>query len=695
MKQVMDEVNTLKGKGLYLKTDDYPRIIPEASDSPRIQRLYDDIGAKGKTVVFIKGTYVLDRFVSITNKHKFSIIGHKDAVIKRAPLYTGDLMRIVESSGSMVRELQVNSDDGFGTPAKIVGSYNADSKTYNVNSTEGYNSKGNLYIYTQAGIQSVNYSGKTETAFTGCTNYGVIGGGGLTSPVITDSEVRPVYGSPLRLIGVTDFDITQCTFEGNFNHAGSDMVSIESIGTTTTTAQGYKLYDVIVPSENGRIYQNNFKNSGEEAVIFRHGCSDIWVNNNEFDTIWGTGVTNKGQRSQVNYNTFKNCYIGTEVNAEAEILTQGNEGTVKGNRFFNCNIDVFMQTTGLSLEKAGKYVETYIIEDNKMHDSKFCSIYGRHGTEAIIKNNTIKRVKVVDDPRKLPQGAGNGIYLFNVHSSIVEGNRIYDTENEQVLIENCHHIEVLNNCTRVGGVFTRTTGEFKAGATEFVVKTTSGYADSGVFKVSINGIEQTITYTGKTALAFTGCTGGDGTVVPEGSFIRDDGKKRHISLISCSNYEFANNRIMNGYSAIHSCGHGEIYDNKVVNVESAAGILLTGSSNKNNVKRNRVEYAQQYGIRLNGLGSTQKSNKVQDNDILYPSVSASGGYPAIQVLDNIYANVSRNESFTDLANKPNYVVEMGLSTSNSYGLDNIGVGYTGDTTIKDGNTVSPNTIRSA
>lgn len=136
-----------------------------------------------------------------------------------------------------------------------------------------------------------------------------------------------------------------------------------------------------------------------------------------------------------------------------------------------------MQTLGLSLETVGKYIRTYIIEGNKMYDSKFCSIYGRHGTEAVIKNNTIKRVKVVNDLRELPQGVGNGIYLFNVHSSIVEGNKIYDTEKEQVWIESCYHIEVLNNRTRVGGVFTKTTREFNAGATEFEVKTTSGYAD--------------------------------------------------------------------------------------------------------------------------------------------------------------------------------------------------------------------------
>lgn len=76
---------------------------------------------------------------------------------------------------------------------------------------------------------------------------------------------------------------------------------------------------------------------------------------------------------------------------------------------------------------------------------------------------------------------------------------------------------------------------------------------------------------------------------------------------------------MNSYVAIHSSGHEEIYDNKVVNVDAVAGILLTGSSNINNIKRNRVIYAQQYGIRLNGLGSMQKNNKVQDNDILFIS----------------------------------------------------------------------------
>ncbi|MED3979896.1 right-handed parallel beta-helix repeat-containing protein [Priestia megaterium] len=299
------------------------------------------------------------------------------------------------------------------------------------------------------------------------------------------------------------------------------------------------------------------------------------------------------------------------MNAKSEIYTQGNEGTVKGNRLFNCTIDIFMQIPGLSLKTVEKYVQTYIIEGNKMYDSKFCFIYGRYGIEAVIKNNKIKRVKVVNYLRKLPQGVDNGIYLFNVHSSIVEENKIYDTEKEQVWIESCYHIEVLNNRTRVGGVFTKTTREFNEGATEFEVKTTFGYADSGAFKVSINGFEQTITYTGKTALSFTGYNGGDGTAVPESLlFIKDDGRRRHISIITCSNYEFANNRTINSYVAIHSSRHGEIYDNKVANVDAVAGILITGSSNIDNINRNRVIYAQQYGIRMNDLGSMQKNNKV-------------------------------------------------------------------------------------
>jgi len=687
---IVDKV-TVQAKGV-LTIDDYPVVLPETDDTARVQRLFDDINVKGNTVVFTEGTYMVSN-VTISDKKSFSIICHANSMIKRNPMYTGSMLQITGCSDIYIKKIHIDSDDGFGTPAKVTGTYNADSKTYTVDSTAGYKSSGSFYVYTTAGIQSVTYTGKTATSFTGCTNYGVIGGGGMSSPVTTGSDIRPIYGSPLRLIGVSDVDIQAPTILGNFNHAASDMISIEAIGTTTVVS-GYNVFTPTTPTKNVKIYQGTFKNSGEEAIIWRNGCYDIWANNNYFENVWGTGVTNKGNNSRVQYNTFVNCYIGTEVNAEASILEQGNDGSVKGNIFRDCGIPVFMQTTGTPLENAGKFVRTYNVEDNKMYNSTFCAIYGRHGTEAIIRNNKIKGVKLITDPRVPPYGAGNGIYLFNVHKSEVHDNKISDCDNEHLWIDSCRDTNMVGNRTRQGGLFTKTTGTFNANAGTFTVETTSGYADSGSFKVSINGVEQTINYTGITATSFTGCTGGDTTAVPTGSFIRDVATKRHVYINTCTDYEYIDNKTMNGYVTFHSAKSAVIKNTKVVNTDATAAVLVTGDSYENEIIGTNVTYARQYAIKLDGTGRTQKQNTVSNSKILYASAGANGGASAIQIINNVNPIANNNSAFSDLANKPTYCVELMNSVTGGTALDNTAIGNTASVPNKDWNTTTPNNMRS-
>jgi len=698
MKMILEKVpswdaSSNKGKGT-LNIDSYPKYGVETSDSPRIQRLFDDLGVKGNRAEFSPGVYTLDSEVVLSGKQNVEIIGMKNAVIKRASKYTGNMLKLNQCSGLMFKGLQVDTDDGFGTPAKVTGTYNADNKTYTVDSTANYNSTGSFYVYTTAGIQSVTYTGKTATSFTGCTNYGVIGGGMLSSPVTTGSDIRPIYKSPLALIGVSDIDITQCTFTGNFNHAGSDMVSMEAIGDTTTAAQGYKTFVATTPVNNVKIYQNTFKNSGEEAVIWRNGCSNVAVNNNYFENIWGTGVTNKGNNSQVNYNTFVNCYIGTEVNAEASILTQGNDGTVKGNRFYGCGVAVFMQTTGTPLEDAGRYVSTFIVEDNEIYNSTFCAIYGRHGKEAIIKNNRIEGVKVVADPRTPPYGAGNGIYLFNVNRSQVEGNTVSDCDNDHIYIDTVADAKVKHNVTRQGGLLTRTKDATTANSAIYTVESTTGYPDAGTFKVLVGGAEQTITYTGRTATSFTGCTGGDTTGVIAGSYIRSAGGKRHIYLLTCNDFEFEGNKTANGYIQFHSARNGEILYNKVVNCEATSAILVTGDSVRNRINYNRITYCLQYAIRLGESGRTQDRNEVKGNTVNFASVGANGGTSAIQLAYNTGAVVNDNHCFTNFTNKPSYGVDLQSSVSGSVAKNNTTVGSTGSVPNRDWNTTTPNQMES-
>lgn len=673
---------------------EYPIILPEVDDTARLQRFFDDIAVKGKNAVLTKGTYLVSNLITIADKNSFALIGNKDAIIKRAPLYTGTMMKLSNCSDVMIKGLHVDSDDGFGTPAKVVGTYNADSKTYTVNSTNGYNTTGKLYIYTEAGIQSATYTGKTATTFTGVTNYGVIGGGGLSSPMVTDTDVRPIYGSPLYMIGVSDVDITQCLFTGNFNHAASDMISMESVNTVTTVAAGYDTYTATVPTNNVKIYQNTFKNIGEEAVIFRQGCKNIQVTNNYFENVWGTAVTNKGHDSEVSYNTFVNCYFGTEINGEANVFTQGCQATVKGNKFFDCGVPVFMQTTGSKLEAAGRFINTYIVQDNEMYNTKICAVYARHGGRLVLEGNTIKGVtNQLFDFRTTSYGNGNGIYIFNIHGSDISNNRIYDCANEHMWIDSTQNFKVVNNRTQQGGLFTRTKDAFNANATTYSVEATSGYPDAGTFKVSIGGVEQTITYTGRTSTTFTGCTGGDTTAVPVGSFIRDAGTKRHVYMNTCIDYEFTGNKVMNGYMTHHSARHALVNSNKVVNTDATAAILVTGDSYRSTFNHNEVVYARQYGMKFDGAGRIQEYNKIKDNNIMYASTATNGGTSAIQVVNNVKPVVSNNTTFTDLTNKPTYGVELMSTTSGATALNNVVVGSTGSAPNRDWNTTTPNNMQ--
>lgn len=675
---------------------DYPIITPENDDTARFQRFLNDINVKSNTAIVSKGDYTISGELPLTDKSNFSLIFHANAIVKRASLYTGDMFKITRCTKFFVKDLYIKTDDGFGTPAKIVGTFNADATTYTVDSTTGYKSSGWLYIYTDAGIQSVSYSGKTATSFTGCKNYGAIGGVGLTSPVRTGTDVRPIYGSPFRMIGVSDVRIQNPTIIGNFNHAASDAISIEAIVTETTTAQGYKTFVADVPTENVYIYQGTFRDIGEEAIIWRNGCSYIKANNNHFQNVWGTAVTNKGHNSEVAHNVFVNCYLGTEINGEAEFWTQGHKNTVKDNTFYGCGVPIFMQTTGTKLELAGKYVATYILQDNEMYDTKICGIYGRHGFNLVSENNKIHGVTdEMFDFRTFTYGRGNGIYLFNVSNSKVINTDITNCKNEELWLDSCKDLKVDNNRTRSGGLFTRTTGSFPANSTTYNVEDTLDYADAGTFKVSIGGVEQTISYTGKTATSFTGCTGGDTTTVPAGAFIRDVATKRQVYINTCKDYEYTNNKTMNGYVAIHSARDADILGNKVENTDASAAFLITGDSQDSRFNSNRSIYARQYGMKFDGTGRTQEFNEIKNNHMMYASTAANGGASAIQIINNINPVVSDNTAFTDLANKPTYCVELMSTTTGAKGKDNIIVGGTASVPNKDWNvTANANNLRS-
>lgn len=691
--------------------DDYKIITPEIDDTARFQRFLNDIGTKRKTAIVSKGTYTISGELSIADKSNFSLIFRDDAIVKRAPLYTGSMFKIERCSKFFVKSLYINTDDGFGTPAKIVGTFNADATTYTVDTTEGYKNSGWLYIYTEAGIQSVSYSGKTATSFTGCKNFGAIGGFGMDSPVRTGTDVRPIYGSPFRMIGVSDVRIQKPTILGNFNHAASDAISIEAIGTETTTPQGYKTFVADVPTENVYIYGGTFRNIGEEAIIWRNGCSYIKANNNYFNNVWGTAITNKGHSSEVAYNMFVNCYLGTEVNGEAEILGQGHKNTVKGNQFYDCGVPIFMQTTGVKLELAGKFVSTYIVQDNEMYRSKICGIYGRHGFNLVAENNKIDGVLDESfDFRTFSYGRGNGIYLFNVHESKINNNDITNCKNDEMWIDSCQNFSANENRTRSGGFLTRTTEAINSNASTFKVETTTGYADSGTFKIVVTvtvsvvvdgvtknveqNVEQTISYTGKTADSFTGCSGGDGTAVPVGSFVRDVATKRQVYINTCRDYEYKNNKTMNGYVTFHNARDADVLGNKVENTDSTAAFLISGNAQKNRFKDNTAYYARQYGMRFDGTDRIQDANIIKNNSMMYVSAGALGGNSAIQLINNTNPIVNDNSSFTDLANKPTYCVELMSSVTGGTALDNIATGTSGSTPNKDWNTTTPNNMRS-
>lgn len=130
---------------------------------------------------------------------KEGIVTQSAAPANRVQLLNEDNDEFKDPAGNEIfGRLTVNSEGGSTTIAAGSNALALPLNTINVVSTASFPSSGQLYIVSLDGVQTITYTGKTGTSFTGCT-----GGTGL---LLTGNQVHQVGGPTTWTLGFWIFD---------------------------------------------------------------------------------------------------------------------------------------------------------------------------------------------------------------------------------------------------------------------------------------------------------------------------------------------------------------------------------------------------------------------------------------------------------------------------------------------------------
>jgi hypothetical protein len=126
------------------------------------------------------GTYVIQQdsvfaWSLDVQASNIEIIGEAGKTVVKHPAgmpnSTVPLLRIDNRTNVTIRNIIFDGNWGNAVTTIATGSDGsaASSGTWNVTSTTGFPSSGTMYLVTPAGTQTITYTGKTSTTFTGCT----------------------------------------------------------------------------------------------------------------------------------------------------------------------------------------------------------------------------------------------------------------------------------------------------------------------------------------------------------------------------------------------------------------------------------------------------------------------------------------------------------------------------------------------
>ena len=372
--------------------------------------------------------------------------------------------------------------------------------TINVSSAAAFLSAGTLRVTTSGGVQTVTYTGKTATSFTGCSGgTGTMSTGGAvaqevftgcsggTGTMSTSGTVQTTTGPWLTSQWVG----AKVTFTTGANAGLSSIVSSNTVNLLTFPAfpnpvasgDTYAVIPMNVYFENVAVENVEF------AIVMR--CDNWQINNCHLAYV---GPNNSTRRL---IGVYRSDGQGLFTNSTYD---SGQNGVITG----NTRVFTVLSTVGLAMETLGGYLRLgYITPSNSYPMQQF----------------------------------------FNCETFLAGATPL------TFCVDNCNTLLNSTSTTIAAG----SNGQVLPQAT-INVADTSAFASSGSVVVLTTAGSQAVTYTGKTATSFTGCTLGTGTMAT-GGLVTSSGETSAFvvwtqptpTLSQCAEVNLQSNTLLNGH----------------------------------------------------------------------------------------------------------------------------------------------------
>lgn len=480
------------------------------------------------------------------------------------------LVYLTDNVGVVIDGVVLDGNWNNGATSLTSGSAGADlpQATVNVTSTADFPSSGTVVVITSNGAQTVTYTGKTSTTFTGCSGgTGAMRlGGRVGRSDSIDGLNHTTQGDPknhtLMLRGVVDFTITNCTFR----QAYGDMIWV---GASASTRYG--------GSRNVRVRDCDGYVAARSGIALAQKCDSVIVEGCRFNDVYAQSFDTEPVETWVRDVLVSHCFLDGWWNAanparsaNAPVSIAGGKDSlhsVQTNgrtfRMRDCTVIGSVIVKGISdVEIAGctiicdhngstyaplrifEVTDSLRITNNRIFD-RTSDNTGGIGHLAAIQVETYSDGTINGQPSgvlisgnqiraqngmagiRVDGGGGSGYGTVAEQANSSGTSTAIDAATTVALASNGQNLATISTTIAAGS-----NGADLAVVTVINVASAASYPTSGKLHVPSTAGDQIITYTGKTATSFTGCTGGTGTLAT------GDTVTNHITLTVASTADF-------------------------------------------------------------------------------------------------------------------------------------------------------------
>lgn len=533
-----------------------------AANVAALQACVDAAVAVGGGTVWVPGnTYEITQSVSAPTAcwtvvgNGITLAGVRDrSWIKMAAQADDDAVALVQLDGnSDIHISNLGFDGNWGnyvTYVAVASSRAVISGTLSVVDTTGFASSGSFVAVTSAGGETITYTGKTSTTFTGCstsTGYVKVG----SAVMVADSNAGQNHATQvdpkshaLMLRGVSNVTVEGCQFKQVYG----DFIWVGASTTQTSYAKNVLVRDCYgkVAARDGLSTAQMAETLTMDHVRFEHVFAqafdsepiDTFVRDVHITNCYLDGWANPGNPARSSNAPVSivggGTYDGTATDMRfvriedsiingSTIIHGAQDVRLRGNRHvgdFGGNslplIYMTQQCDNVEIDDCYFYDRTSAI-NGVAASTIYLSAAASGGTRVAAPAN----VKITDCQIQSRGGrsgisvigtGGGDVFINSTHSAVADLSGTSTSIDASTTVAVASNNQSLATLTAKVGASSDGAALPVATINTHATFNTTGFPTSGSLKVTSNAGVQIVAYTGKTGTSFTGCSGGTGTI---------------------------------------------------------------------------------------------------------------------------------------------------------------------------------------